>query len=250
MNQFVDPLILMRTVRLEAHRRVAFLIAEKSMRRRFVGLFAGVLGAVPVARAMDLTKPGPGRIYLPDPKNDPLLVRGLNTDFESADVQVGGLLVLPTINGVSANAEIIEVLSAEELRLKKAFRGKDALKQLTGTDNIAPNGDLSNGVIGHRTSAGDEFAGTTYRIGPKVDQTKVYDEVFNRLNLGDCVGIFPEGGSHDRTELLPLKGLSLAYRLAIRRLTTRSIPQLALRSWHWERSRRIQTAASRLSPAA
>lgn len=204
-NQFVDPLILMRTVRLEAHRRIAFLIAEKSMRRRFVGFFARVLGAVPVARAMDLTKPGPGRIYLPDPKNDPLLVRGLMTNFESTEVQVGGLLVLPTVNGVSASAEIIEVLGAEELRLKKAFRGKDALKQLTGTDDIAPNGNLSNGIIGHGTSAGDDFAGTAYRIGPKVDQTKVYDEVFNRLNLGDCVGIFPEGGSHDRTELLPLK---------------------------------------------
>src|SRR5262249_46437859 len=44
-----------------------------------------------------------------------------------------------------------------------------------------------------------------YKVAPKVDQTQVYEAVFQRLNEGGCVGIFPEGGSHDRTELLPLK---------------------------------------------
>ncbi len=43
------------------------------------------------------------------------------------------------------------------------------------------------------------------KLAPYTDQTKVYEAVFDRLRSGGCVGIFPEGGSHDRTELLPLK---------------------------------------------
>ena len=36
------------------------------------------------------------------------------------------------------------------------------------------------------------------RVGPG-------PQVFKRLSAGGAVGIFPEGGSHDRTEMLPLK---------------------------------------------
>jgi len=44
-----------------------------------------------------------------------------------------------------------------------------------------------------------------YKIYDKIDQTQVYSEVWKRLSQGGSIGIFPEGGSHDRTELLPLK---------------------------------------------
>lgn len=193
---------------MEAHRRIAFLIAEKSMRRRFIGWFASSVGAVPVARAMDNVKPATGRIYLPDPVNEPTLIRGVGTKFDSAEVQVGGLLVLPTINGEAANAEIAEVHGPEEIRLKKEFKGQNALKQLTGREDISADGKIMGGAgSGHNDIASD-FKGTTFKTAPKVDQTKVYDAVFERLNSGGCVGIFPEGGSHDRTELLPLKGKS------------------------------------------
>jgi glycerol-3-phosphate O-acyltransferase/dihydroxyacetone phosphate acyltransferase len=33
----------------------------------------------------------------------------------------------------------------------------------------------------------------------------MYEHVWTALNNNDCVCIFPEGGSHDRMELLPLK---------------------------------------------
>ena len=52
------------------------------------------------------------------------------------------------------------------------------------------------------------FQGSKYKYAHKVDQNDVYNAVFDRLRQGGCVGIFPEGGSHDRTELLPLKGRS------------------------------------------
>ena len=50
----------------------------------------------------------------------------------------------------------------------------------------------------------------SFKIVPKVDQTSVYTSVISRLTTGQSIAIFPEGGSHDRTELLPIKaGVSL-----------------------------------------
>jgi glycerol-3-phosphate O-acyltransferase/dihydroxyacetone phosphate acyltransferase len=49
-----------------------------------------------------------------------------------------------------------------------------------------------------------------FKIIPKLDQTNVYESVISRLIGGQSIGIFPEGGSHDRTELLPIKaGVSI-----------------------------------------
>ncbi|TGO92476.1 hypothetical protein BPOR_0002g00230 [Botrytis porri] len=201
-NQFVDPLILMRTLRNECHRRAAFLIAAKSMGRFIVGWFARKVGAVPVGRALDMVKPGSGTIYLPDPINDPLLIRGVGTKFDGKEVQVGGLLVLPTMDGTAANTEIAEVISAEEMRLKKPFKGRNAMIQLTGRNDVDENGKFGDQSV---KGTKEGFEGSKYKTAPKVDQTQVYDAVFDRLKGGGAVGIFPEGGSHDRTELLPLK---------------------------------------------
>ena len=33
----------------------------------------------------------------------------------------------------------------------------------------------------------------------------MYQNVWDSLNRGECIGIFPEGGSHDNTHLLKLK---------------------------------------------
>ncbi len=38
-----------------------------------------------------------------------------------------------------------------------------------------------------------------------MDYSDMYLEVWKALNQGDCIGIFPEGGSSDRTDFLPLK---------------------------------------------
>jgi glycerol-3-phosphate O-acyltransferase/dihydroxyacetone phosphate acyltransferase len=192
----------MRVLRSDAKRRVAFLIAEKSMRMRMVGWLARHVGAVPVARAQDLVKPATGKIYLADPINDPLLIRGVGTKFDSGEAQAGGSLYLPTINKSAANTDISEVLGPEELRLKKAFKGRSAMEQLTGRDDVDDDGNFTNTQL---KGPAPGFEGTSYKTAPKVDQTKVYDAVFDRLSAGGAVGIFPEGGSHDRTELLPLK---------------------------------------------
>lgn len=168
------------------------------MRRRFIGWAARTVGAVPVGRALDMSKAASGKIYLPDPIDDPTRLRGIGTRFDT--FQVGGLIVLPSVAGVVANAEIAEIIGPEELRLKRPFQGDAAVKLLTGRD-MGDDGQLKSFDSATET----EYAGTTFKAAPKVDQTEVYDAVFEKLMTGGCVGIFPEGGSHDRSDLLPLK---------------------------------------------
>lgn len=193
----------MRVVRTEIHRRIAFMIAEKSFKRRFIGLLARCAGAVPVARAMDNLKPREGTVYLPDPVNQPTLVRGVGTNFEGPGFEVGGTISLPTINGIAHSTDIGEIRGPEELILKKPFKGRDPLYQLTGRSDISEDGTFEGQASDQDLS---EFKGSKFKTAPHVDQSKVYDALFDRLNSGGCVGIFPEGGSHDRTTLLPLKG--------------------------------------------
>jgi glycerol-3-phosphate O-acyltransferase/dihydroxyacetone phosphate acyltransferase len=200
--QFVDSLVLMRVIRSEAHRRISWLIAEKSFRRKFIGFLARGIGTLPVARAMDNLKPGTGTIYLPDPIHEPTLLRGVGTNFEGPGFEKDGTIALPTINGTSHSAPIAEVRGPEELVLKKPFKHRDALGQLTGRKDIGSDGKFSGDV----SEQNPDFKGTKFKVAPHVDQTAVYQAVFKRLGAGGCVGIFPEGGSHDRTTLLPLKG--------------------------------------------
>ena len=201
----MDPLLLLRLIRTEAHRRVSVLIAEKSTNRKFVGWMARKMGALSVGRALDNTKPAQGRIYTPNFDEDPLRIRGVGTNFEDSGLQIGGLIVLPTVNNAAANAEIVEVIGPLELRVKKPFKGSVAYQQLTGKLQEHKEDPKSNRTVTEQINEARDEQGTSFRIAPKVDQSSVYDAVFDKLSRGGCVGIYPEGGSHDRTELLPLK---------------------------------------------
>ncbi|TPX10175.1 uncharacterized protein E0L32_001372 [Thyridium curvatum] len=200
-NQFVDALVLSRTLRNEAKRRVSLLIAQKSV-HGFIGYASRQVGAVPVGRAQDAAKPAKGVIYMPDPVNDPTLIRGVGTNF-TKEAELGGMVFLPSVKGQSGSSvDIAEIIGPEELRTKRPFKGATPLKQLTGRTDIDENGHLTDkSVKGCR----EGYEGTKFKLAPHIDQTKVYHAVFNRLKGGGCVGIFPEGGSHDRTGLLPLK---------------------------------------------
>ncbi|KMU82845.1 CTR1 suppressor protein [Coccidioides immitis H538.4] len=183
-NQFVDSVLLMRIVKHCVNRRVSFLIAEKSMREPYIGAMAGQMGAVPVVRAMDHVKPAQGQIYLPDPEKDPSLLRGKGTDFTSSLFMKGGSIIpLPVDKNGPEQQTIEEILGPEELRLRKPFKA------------FKPDHPLYSGL---RT-------GTTFKVAPHIDQGEMFDAVYSNLCAGGCIGIFPEGGSHDRPSLLPLK---------------------------------------------
>jgi glycerol-3-phosphate O-acyltransferase/dihydroxyacetone phosphate acyltransferase len=197
--------MLMRVVKKEADRRIQFLIAAKSMDRAFIGSMAGLTGVVPVGRAMDMTKPAKGKVYLPDPINDPCLLRGIDTNFEDSNFQIGGSIVLPKVDNKAATAEILEIKGPEEIRLKRGFKGGVAMQQLTGRNDMTKDGTFVEGAA-ERKGTAEDFHGIEFKIAPKLDQTEVYDAVHDVLHHGGSIGIFPEGGSHDRTDLLPLKG--------------------------------------------
>lgn len=192
---------MQRTLLNEAKRRVSLLIAQKSV-KGFIGWMSRQVGSVPVGRAQDAAVPGKGTIYLPDPIHDPTLVRGIGTDFEK-EAEVGGILFLPSIKGQNGSSvDVVEIIGPEEIRIKRPFKGRLAMVQLTARDDVNGDADFQNTKVGGSRPG---YGGTKYKLAPHIDQTKVYQAVFDRLKNGGCVGIFPEGGSHDRTELLPLK---------------------------------------------
>lgn len=231
-NQFLDPLLLASEVRRASGRRVAFLIAEKSIKRRFVGAAARIMQSIPVARAADSAKKGKGYISL-HPSGDPLLLQGHGTSFKSQLVPKGQIM-LPKACG-HATAEVVEVISDTEVKIKKEFKDQRALDMLRGkvpqpdttkTDKKARA--AASRALENVTADLQEDQGCKYSCLPFVDQTQMYAKVYEKLAEGGCLGIFPEGGSHDRTDLLPLKAgvviMALGAMSANRDLNVRIVP--------------------------
>ncbi|KAH3668316.1 hypothetical protein OGAPHI_002070 [Ogataea philodendri] len=135
--------------------------------------------SIPVRRAQDCLKAVPGSIRL-DPENE-LHVIGTNSNFTKV-CEPKGLIALPRSWG---SAEVGEIVSDTELYLRKPFKfsspktTEDAKKALR--------------------------EGSFFRTAPRIDQSEVYSKVFEHLAHGHCLGLFSEGGSHDRPDLLPLK---------------------------------------------
>ena len=110
---------------------------------------------------------------------DGITVTGVNTSFDT-QCHPGDQLVWTEGAMKGAVGAILSVDSHSRITLKKPVEGKDR-----GT-------------------------GHGFKILPKVDQSVVMASVFERLAQNGSIGIFPEGGSHDRTELLPIKaGVSM-----------------------------------------
>jgi len=130
-----------------------------------------------VARAADYAKAGSGRIVLSH--DDPLLVTGLHTAF-TTQIRPRCQLVLPKSAGY-ASAQIDQVISDTELRLKAEF--------------VVPSKDGSTNVKASKRvqTEGEDKEGLEYKILPHVDQEDTYGSVFQRLNEGGAIGVFPEG---------------------------------------------------------
>ncbi|KAH7889725.1 glycerol-3-phosphate O-acyltransferase [Phlebopus sp. FC_14] len=192
-NQFLDPLLLSLEVYRETHRRVSFLTAAKSMKRKTVGFFARQMDSIPVSRAADEAKPGTGMVYLSP--EDPCLVFGEGTCFKREFTPRMQIMLPKSVS--SAVAEVLEVISDTELRIKKEFGGE------TGKGTARIREKLAEAETEGRV-------GLQFKTLPFIDQQDMYRGVYQRLKEGGCIGIFPEGGSHDRTDLLPLKaGVSI-----------------------------------------
>lgn len=178
-NQFVDPIILMSQVKKASGRRVSCLIAEKSHRRKFIGLVSRSQLSIPVKRAQDNLKLKQG-IIKQDP-NDELHIIGENTTFLK-DCQPKGLFSFQKSLGTGL---IDRVASDTDLYLKKPFKYSSEKTEIIGEKLFKE--------------------GSRYKSAERIDQSEVYAQVFEHLSHGNCIGVFSEGGSHDRPDLLPLK---------------------------------------------
>lgn len=143
--------------------------------------------------------------------DDPCLVIGTGTKF-TKELAPKKKIALPKAVG-SISAEVVEVISDTEVKVKREFSGDSG----KGTKAI------------RQKTEGEGNKGLTFKVLPHLDQEEMYRHVYRTLKEGGCIGIFPEGdsalinmpgvglilssfagGSHDRTDLLPLKaGVSL-----------------------------------------
>jgi glycerol-3-phosphate O-acyltransferase / dihydroxyacetone phosphate acyltransferase len=166
-------------------RKIGFLTAKKSMDKFWIGLFARAFNSIPVVRPQDLTKAGSGCVYMK--LNEPLKLMGKGTEFTKS---LSPRCQVSLDQGDSA--EVLEIVSDTEAILKKPFTNETAIKHLTADDGWG------------------KVPGCKYKVTPHVDQSNMFGEVVARLHRNQTVGIFPEGGSHDRPNLLPLKpGVSM-----------------------------------------
>ena len=138
-----------------------------------MGNICKLMGAIPVERPQDLAHVGDGQIeyHETDQTTRTSKVTGYGTAFTKKvfpgdSIKIKGL----------PDYVVDKVISDTEMVVK----AKDAVT----------------------SEAGTKF---DYKIAPKVDQSHVFQSVWDELKNGKCIGIFPEGGSHDQTDLLPLK---------------------------------------------
>ena len=181
MNQFVDGAVILVT---NPH-RVGFLIAEKSFNTRIIGDLANAVGCIPVARPQDKAKPGDGKICF-----DGVRIFGKDgtkfTSLEKGDRLRPGK-------------------SVESYRLKEVLSDSEGIVAIEYGEASPLQEKYGNGK--------DNWC--NYDILKSVDQSKMFEAVQSALAEGQCLGIFPEGGSHDNTDLLPLKAGVSAIALGV-----------------------------------
>ncbi|KAJ3378870.1 hypothetical protein HDU84_007233 [Entophlyctis sp. JEL0112] len=127
-------------------------------------------------KSYDLVRAGAGKLVLGSAEDTAAkTVRGISTSFTSV------LHARAVISFSGIQLEVIKVVSDDAVVVKA----------------------LPDDAVASLEAAGPE--GLSYKITPHVDQGEMFSSVVQRLNNGGCVGIFPEGGSHDRTDFLPIK---------------------------------------------
>lgn len=168
MNQFVDGIVMISACK----HKVGFLIAEKSYKAPVIGHLARWVGSLPVARPQDSARKGVGKI-VPHGK----IIRGVGgtTNF-TVTVGPKDKIRLPD----SSVWMVVKVLSDSEL-------------------------EVSDEIPVEATQEAEKVGGVNFDLLKYINQAAVYETVTKALSQGNCIGIFPEGGSHDRTQLLPLK---------------------------------------------
>ncbi|AAS54791.2 AGR301Cp [Eremothecium gossypii ATCC 10895] len=187
-NQFVDPTLVMTQVKKlpgQHSRRPCFVMAAASFKKPLVGMLGRWTAGISVDRAADHLRVCEENmvLYCPDYDKDPLRYKVRPRDGARAirDVRAvfteNGLLGLP---GNLGSAQIAALEAPDAIRVQRPFGHSSAVRTLLER-------------------------GTDFLYAPKLDNGTLFQDVFNHLHTKGLVGIFPEGGSHDRPSLLPIK---------------------------------------------
>ncbi|KAJ3128752.1 hypothetical protein HK100_009001 [Physocladia obscura] len=135
---------------------------------------------VPVVRPQDIAKRGDGVITVDTTAEIPLSTSKLITGRGTAFTQSLTPRAVFSFSG-GHQLEVVKIISDTEAVVKNLPESAIAIL------------------------AANDSAGVSYKVIPHVDQGDMFSSVIERLDSGNCVGIFPEGGSHDRTDFLPMK---------------------------------------------
>ncbi len=176
-------------------RSVSYLMAEASWKRRMVGDIAWAMGVVPVKRAQDDAKAGTGLVKFSKPQTT---VVKSDTDDEQISI---------TVNGTDTKFTQ-ELAVGDKIRTPDSAHGFKVLTIESDSrmvvDGLYLPSDFPTSLFDEKTKP------ISYDLLKHTTLTIVFEKVLDRLAGNGALGIFPEGGSHDRTDLLPLKiGISL-----------------------------------------
>lgn len=185
-NQFVDAVMLVCT----CQRQASYLMAETSYKRRVIGDLAWALGVVPVKRPQDSAIKGTGTVSVSARTMD-------EEDKKFAEDYGGDAVKSYLVNG-------FDTVFTKQLNIGDKIRPLGTPVALKISEILNDTTLVIDGV-----GIPDTFetfdTPKTFDILKRVDQHVVYEKVLEKMASGGAVGIFPEGGSHDRTDLLPLK---------------------------------------------
>lgn len=198
-NQFIDGLMIMCTCR----RTISYLVAEKSWKRAVVGHLAWAMQGVPVKRAQDAAKRGQGGVRIEWNTNPKVQV---GAESEDEDEQLTETLLKVVGRGTKFGSEL---KVGDKIRPAKMAQGLK-VERIDGDECLWVQGGSSSSIPADAVDADASPSPSPYDVLPHINQKDVYESVLEKLASGGTIGIFPEGGSHDRTDLLPLKvGVSL-----------------------------------------
>jgi glycerol-3-phosphate O-acyltransferase/dihydroxyacetone phosphate acyltransferase len=170
MNQFVDGGVALIT----CPHKLNFLVAASSFKMFLIGHFARLLSALPVHRPIDNAKQAKGKIYF-----EGLKCFGEGTEFT-------------------------KISSKDKIRPSNTSNIYTIVQVESDTVCILGNDKGDPSPIDETVCKGPGNA-VKFETLSFVDQSGTFSEVHTALQKGESIIIFPEGGSHDNTDLLPLK---------------------------------------------
>ena len=171
-NQFMDAMLLIS----RCPRPLSFCFAASSYNKPIIGYLAKKINVIPVYRAEDSKIKGKGKLIMTSDTD----IQGFNTKF---------------ISEVKNNKNF--KLGIHSLLIKKKY--KLMVEKVIDEENIKVRSDPKLYEIFKK-----EGKQNFYYI-PKVDNSLMFRETTQKLKEGKAICIFPEGTSHDRTNLLQLK---------------------------------------------